>query len=332
VAETLTWVFDGMEGVMGYFLVHMSNTLGFLIGPLPLFFWILYLYYQIYEDMGIVKRVIKYLSPIIVVSTLLTLSNPFTAIFFTVDSQNHYHRGPLIGIALIESFGFLVFAMLLATFTSKITSFKKKFPLIFFSVPPLVGIVLQMSFYGLRVLWGSVSISILIAYIYMQNRTIGTDYLTGLHNRRSLDAYLQDKIQSKQPDELLGALFIDIDKFKDINDSFGHKVGDRALTSTAKLLRRISRSKDFIARYGGDEFVILLSLKSEQDIQKIVSRIREHCRIFNQTSNELFDLNFSIGSSVYKKSDGMTPDAFFSYLDSLMYEDKNHEAQEKNNR
>ena len=325
-AETFSWVFDGMDGVAGYLLVVFCNTLLFLLAPFPLFFWILYLFYQIYEETDVPKRVAKILTPFLAVASALSLSTPFTGLFFTVDVQNRYQRGPLIGAVLILCLGLLLFGILLVAFTSKITSLKKKLPLIFFSIPPLIGIALQMSFYGLRVMWGSIVISILIAYIYMQNRTIGTDYLTGLHNRRRLDTYLRERIRNQQPGEILGALFIDIDKFKIINDNFGHKVGDRAINATARLLKKISRSRDFIARYGGDEFVILMDLKNESDLQRIVSRIREQCRIFNKTSNELFELKLSIGSDIYKKGVDLSAQAFLSHLDALMYADKNEGA------
>lgn len=327
ILEALTWVCDGMPGLIGSVLVPLVNILQFLIAPLPLMFWVLFILYQIYEDRKKIIIAARIFMPVLLASTLLTLSTPLTGLYFFIDSQNIYHRGPLIGLLFVLCVGFFITGILLVLFTNRIRPFSKKLPLITFSLPPIVGIVLQVMFYGMRIMWGTVALSILIVYVYMQDRKIGTDYLTGLHNRRRLDTYLRDRIKSQQQGEIMGALFIDIDKFKIINDNFGHKVGDRALNATAKLLRKVCRGRDFIARYGGDEFVVIVDLKYEHDLFKIVERIREHCRIFNRTGNELFCLKLSIGSAIYKDDSRMTPEAFLSHLDNLMYLDKNKEAQ-----
>lgn len=83
-----------------------------------------------------------------------------------------------------------------------------------------------------------------------------TDPLTGLLNRRSLEAEL-DEIGEGHGE--FAAAFLDLDHFKDLNDTFGHDTGDRVLRSFASSLRRCARERDMIARYGGEEFVVLFS-------------------------------------------------------------------------
>lgn len=86
-----------------------------------------------------------------------------------------------------------------------------------------------------------------------------TDALTGLANRRALEAELKRKMQSvKEKKSALCLLMLDIDHFKRINDTHGHLVGDRVLTITSSLLKDQVKGKDFIARYGGEEFIVLL--------------------------------------------------------------------------
>src|SRR5690554_5327177 len=84
------------------------------------------------------------------------------------------------------------------------------------------------------------------------------DPLTGLYNRRHLDAQLLDNVVNRKADSNLCLLLIDIDHFKRINDEFGHQAGDQVLARLAGLLTSHCRSSDIICRYGGEEFVVLL--------------------------------------------------------------------------
>lgn len=85
------------------------------------------------------------------------------------------------------------------------------------------------------------------------------DALTGTFNRRHLDAILQKKVRRRQRARLaLSLVFIDLDHFKKVNDTYGHQVGDQVLASVAQLLSSSARQNDIVARYGGEEFVLLL--------------------------------------------------------------------------
>jgi diguanylate cyclase (GGDEF)-like protein len=91
-------------------------------------------------------------------------------------------------------------------------------------------------------------------------RRANHDPLTGLMNREGLAAYLQAAM-TEYPEELLIG-FIDLDGFKSVNDAFDHAVGDRVLTSIAERFRRAFRSEDVVARYGGDEFVVVCKMQA----------------------------------------------------------------------
>jgi len=103
-----------------------------------------------------------------------------------------------------------------------------------------------------------------------------TDALTGLANRREFDEALKrlfkEAERSHQP---LALVIMDIDNFKSINDSYGHDVGDAALQGLADILRKISRDTDFVARFGGDEFAIILPNTEAQDAEEICARFHQ---------------------------------------------------------
>ena len=96
-----------------------------------------------------------------------------------------------------------------------------------------------------------------------------TDPLTGCHNRRFLGQVMSRELQRHARFQLpLSLLFIDVDKFKQINDTLGHEAGDRVLQYVARFLKRYIREADYIFRWGGDEFVVLITCGAEEAARK----------------------------------------------------------------
>ena len=103
----------------------------------------------------------------------------------------------------------------------------------------------------------------------------GTDELTGLGNRRALDAFLPPIFaQAVSEGQTLSCLMFDLDEFKIINDRLGHDIGDQALRAVGRVLRQQSRGMDFVARVGGEEFMMLCPQTSEDAALRIAERIR----------------------------------------------------------
>ena len=152
------------------------------------------------------------------------------------------------------------------------------------------------------------------------------DALTGLPNRVSFKQGLDHGlIQAKRHGWGLAVLFIDIDKFKSINDSYGHDLGDQVLLMVANRLQSSVRDQDMVSRWGGDEFVcLLLEVKQEADVtrlaEKVINRIAEPCE-FNGT---VLSIRASIGITIYP-ADGETADILFKNADTAMYKAKETE-------
>ena len=118
------------------------------------------------------------------------------------------------------------------------------------------------------------------------------------------------------------AHMLDLDNFKSINDTHGHAVGDTALQTSVRLLLQCLRSSDCVARYGGDEFCVLLQSVSMQDLESIVDRIRDRLDNFNHSGRAPYLLRFSMGYSVYDPASGWNAEDFTKEIDRRMYEDK----------
>lgn len=125
-----------------------------------------------------------------------------------------------------------------------------------------------------------------------------TDPLTGVNNRRYFDSRCGDEVaHARRHDAPLACMFLDIDKFKRINDTFGHHAGDEVLRQAAQLIKLQLRCHDIIARYGGEEFVVLLPQTALAQACEIAERIRstmaEHP--FGLSSAEKLNVTLSIG-------------------------------------
>lgn len=111
--------------------------------------------------------------------------------------------------------------------------------------------------------------------LLMLNDAASKDALTGLYNRRTFDSALAHQLQIYRDDgRVFSLLMLDLDRFKNYNDSFGHPAGDEVLRRVGALLHRNVRPADLAARYGGEEFVVLLASTSEQAAMQTAERIR----------------------------------------------------------
>jgi len=152
------------------------------------------------------------------------------------------------------------------------------------------------------------------------------DVLTGLPNRAAFEQALDHGLtQAKRHGWGLAVLFIDIDKFKNINDSYGHDLGDHVLTMIANRLKTFVRDEDMVSRWGGDEFVcLLLEVKQEADVvhlaEKMINRIAE-AYDFN---GHVLTILASIGIAIYP-ADGDTTEILFKKADTAMYQAKGTE-------
>jgi len=151
-----------------------------------------------------------------------------------------------------------------------------------------------------------------------------TDPLTGLYNRRHLNDKIKMEIErSKRYRRKFSYLMIDVDGFKQINDTFGHTAGDDVLRIIAKIIRDHIREADFAARYGGDEFVILLPETSLKGALALAERIRSTVERTVFGLNEIeFSTTVSIGVFTYDKQEIETPEELLRIIDWALYRAK----------
>lgn len=152
----------------------------------------------------------------------------------------------------------------------------------------------------------------------------GSDLLTGLPNRSSMEKELNSRIERE---ECFSILFLDLDGFKPINDNLGHDVGDLVLKAVARKVLESFRDKDYVCRWGGDEFVVCAHGNVEPVLDKLFARIRGKLAEINVNNiagrDDLppYRVGTSIGVSAYP-TDGVTVESLIQQADERMYEDK----------
>lgn len=151
-----------------------------------------------------------------------------------------------------------------------------------------------------------------------------TDPLTSLYNRRSLNEHLERMIHEAQRyDYEFSIMLIDIDKFKFINDNHGHLEGDRVINSVSDLLQKHLRETDIAARFGGDEFCVLLPHTSILRAPEIADNLRERIEsiVFSSDDGQEFKVTCSIGVAQYDKAMGDSRN-LFAVVDDALYRAK----------
>jgi len=190
---------------------------------------------------------------------------------------------------------------------------------------------------GLTLLVAGITFAVMMVYarLYFRNEMERTemtvrlfhlanhDALTGLANRNLLSDRLNHAIsQAARQKGQLAVLFLDLEDFKGVNDSYGHDAGDGVLKRAAERLRACVRAGDTIARLGGDEFVLVLeNINGQQDVDHVVEKIKTGFeQLFYVDSHSIIQ-GISIGSAIYP-GDGTDMDTLISYADSNMYRNK----------
>lgn len=146
------------------------------------------------------------------------------------------------------------------------------------------------------------------------------DELTAISNRRGFIMLAQHSLNLCARQKLpVSLVFMDLDKFKSINDTFGHAEGDRALTVFAELMKTACRESDIFARLGGDEFAILLTDAPKKHTESVVSKLSQLVKKYNQEAKRGYDITFSHGIVEFDPEKHHTIDFMLADGDSLMY-------------
>ena len=198
IVSTALFLMDGLPGAVIKEMIYFTEIISYMFTPPAFILWVLYVRYQVYKDE---KKALKMLIPISipdVINAVLAIAIRFNGILYYFDENNEYQRGSLFWLYTLMCVSYLIIPEIYIVVMQKKITKKHFIPLLLFAVPPLVGGVLQVLFYGIQLVWVSTTISVLIISLNIQNDQLYIDHLTGLNNRRQLDYFLKNIIKKVQ--------------------------------------------------------------------------------------------------------------------------------------
>lgn len=321
VLESLSFCLDGRTFPHARGILTLLSVLLYIINIAAVFSWTLYVDYKLFEDSQRIRRRGRVLILPALAVLVMAAANLFTPVFFQITAANRYARTRLAFLPFLVSFSYLVYAEILIYTNRNNTRRYLFFPSILFLVTLIAASILQALFYGVSLMWVALAISLVSVYINVQCEFSSVDALSGVYTRQYLDSHLRQITAARTADGSVAGVMIDLDRFKSINDTFGHLAGDQAIQAAGRILRGASSRTDLVARYGGDEFVILTDIHGPGDTDALIRRITDGFRRFNESGGAPYHLSFSVGTSVFSPSRETTDD-FLKAMDMAMYENK----------
>ena len=316
LAEALSFMIDGKSFAGNRALAYFLNSFCFVGTCSVGFLWCLYMDLRVFHDISKMRKQAKFLIVPLLINLAMNLINlNGCGIVFTISEDNVYTRGSLVSVAYIILFFYFIYSIFLVDFSKKKTLNIKFFHAFYFIIPCMLGTIIQGTFYGITLGWASVSIALLFVYIQKQSLNAFVDSLSGLYNRRYMDCILSKSRNDALP---LYGIMMDVNGFKQINDTYGHSIGDQALRIIGKILLESMPDQGIAIRYAGDEFLLLLHTDDEAVVKATMQLIREQADKFNATHSQPFTLSLAMGYSKFDSSTGNT-EKFLSDLDEGMY-------------
>ncbi|HOV50758.1 MAG TPA: diguanylate cyclase [Candidatus Cryosericum sp.] len=321
-AEAAGWLANGHGGAFPRAVVTLADGAVMVLTVTMSLLWLGYVVYYVTRDGQLLRRYAVPAGVLLAGVTLLTATAPLNGWVFTVDAGNAYHRGPLFLVHALLAYGALAYATVFVLRNAYRIPRRQLVPLLAFPLLPIIGGVLQMAFYGLSTTEAGTVLGLLLVYVSLQSLLKGTDYMTGLANRRQLDAVMERVVANPQPAHPTAVLMVDVDNLKAINDTWGHDMGDLAIRQCAAILRRCFHYDDTVARYAGDEFFVVLRLERPEDITAVLARLDETARRMATPEGAPFSISISVGCALYPSPGITTVKDLYRAADRSMYEAK----------
>ncbi len=252
---------------------------------------------------------------------------------FYLDESGFLSNGLFFNILIMVPFGYLILASCRAFFLafSQEGYADRSFYISVgcYAFPILISGGVQLIIWRGSYICFGVMIAMISVYISSLESKIYMDPLTHVNNRNNLKHYLDRALRTTLNSEKIYVLMLDIDRFKDINDMYGHTVGDRALTDLADILKMLCNnpSRYFVARYGGDEFIIVATVESEAEISELIDSIRNRLKEHNTDKDVPYHIGVSVGYAAWDRSQMKSIQELITSADEALYIDKNERRQ-----
>lgn len=317
----ISGIFNGTSYNFSQIILIISHSLYFFSESLIGYFYTNYILKRINLQE---KRKYKFILYIpLILSIFFLIINFFQKILFTISIDNLYSPSKYLYLYNLIN---IVYVLIIITnlisyyFYNKNSKSEIK-SLILFTLLPVVSAGIQNYNYGIILGQVGFTLSELLIYFNNQKKEANYDELTGVYNRRAFNKRANKIYYSNK---LMFLMLMDADDFKIINDKYGHLEGDKALIQIAYILNRAINNthKNYsLARYGGDEFVIVGNIQNKDEVAQLINQIEEEEKKYNKETNNKYNIKLSIGYALQNDNHTSVED-LIKEADALMYAKK----------
>lgn len=309
--EGITFLYPEIDNDWIISLIKYITFLLFIVTPLMLAYLVKYIYFLIKKRRISASFQTIFFIPFIIV-TILSIINLFSPFIYDFSGNEIYER--LEGytyVSLLSSIS-VFFVIIFLIINHKELNKSVFFVLISSYLLPIIGGFLQIFNENWATIYLFSSFALLVAYIYTESIGITRDYLTNVFTRKKAFEIVETYLL-KDTNFLVG--LFDMDNLKNINDSYGHLVGDAALLHLTAEMNRVFDSKVIISRIGGDEFVIIGKDCEKKDIENKINQTNKQF-IYN---SKTYNISFSYGLKYVDGKERLNADDLFIEVDRIMY-------------
>lgn len=317
--ETAGFLLDGKLFAGARQLVIGVNVTLYFLSTALAFSWVCFVDYKLFGD----HKRLQHRYPLLAIPggiiCLMAAANLFYPVFFEVNQANVYVRTPWFLLPYLVTYFYLTYGAVLACRYRKRVDKYLFMPVMVFLIPLYVGSIVQLLCYGLALIWPTTALGLIFLYINLQNGETFLDSLTNLYNRNFLLYYMERITKRGKRGPHTTGIMLDINRFKHINDTYGHGQGDAVLQAVGNILLQAAGDDAVVIRYGGDEFVILLENATAERVQRINDGIQEALRAYNASGSAPLPVTLSAGTAEFDHTDMFS---FFQEMDRRMYDEK----------
>ncbi len=318
--EAITCIINGRSEIGYRYLSQGLHVLLYTIAPLLSSIWYLLVRNFVTARKKVSKNAYTIIFLPVIINGIISILTPFFGFYFTIDAQGIYARGPLFFVCMFITYAYFISSLIHLLYYRKKLVANEFVLLVLFNVIPIMGAILQALFYGILLAWSSAAFALVVVYIYLQERLVHLDIMTGAWTRKSFEYFMDKRLKQKTVDPF-GGIYFDIDHLKTINDHYGHAEGDLAITDVISSIKGLLKTNEFIARLGGDEFIIITDEAHIDRLKDLIKDIELSLLVRNENSEKDYVLSCSFGYGLYDKT-FKSVDQFLRLIDHRMYESK----------
>jgi diguanylate cyclase (GGDEF)-like protein len=320
-----SFMLNGKPGQPIRILLYAFNSIYFISQNLSYYTAVLFIDYIASKNSSRTKKIGMIVLAIMGVNIIVMTLNIFFGFYFTITPDNTYANGSMYLVRFYLGYIAILMIVIDLLASSKFLKQVHIYLIAGFAILIGTGAALDMMFSGGNLIWAFFTAAMLQGYFYIIRSDTTQDAVTGIGNRASFNEYINQIV--RMPDkQSFSICLVDINGLKKINDSMGVEEGDKALADMADILKKCSRQSDFIARFGEDEFIIIIKAKFE--IERLIARILRTIDTRNQKEGTPYPLSISYGFDKFTTKTDQSVDEFLTHLNGLVYQHKSDQRRE----